>query len=73
MQNIKRTQDDFYRESKRLRKEVLQMADSLKNSPTYEQLLARVQKAISLMQLRMPLPEIYLDSFRKQNIWDGDP
>ena len=33
MQNIKRTEDDFYRESKRLRKEVLQMADSLKNSP----------------------------------------
>ena len=33
MQNIKRTEDDFYRESKRLRKEVLQMADSLKSSP----------------------------------------
>ena len=33
MQNIKRTQDDFYRESKRLRQEVLKMADSLKTSP----------------------------------------
>ncbi len=33
MQNIKRTEDEFYRESKRLRKEVLQMADSLKSSP----------------------------------------
>ena len=33
MQNIKRTQDDFYRESKRLRKEVLKMADSIKTSP----------------------------------------
>jgi hypothetical protein len=33
MQNEKRTADDFYRESKRLRKEVLQMADALKYSP----------------------------------------
>ena len=33
MQNKKRTADDFYRESKRLRKEVLQMADALKYSP----------------------------------------
>ena len=33
MQNEKRTVDDFYRESKRLRKEVLQMADALKYSP----------------------------------------
>ena len=33
MQNEKRTADDFYRESKRLRKEVLQMADALKNTP----------------------------------------
>ena len=33
MQNEKRTADDFYRESNRLRKEVLQMADALKYSP----------------------------------------
>ena len=33
MQNEKRTADDFYRESKRLRKEVLQMADALRYSP----------------------------------------
>lgn len=33
MQNKKRTEDDFYRESKRLRKEVLQMADTLKQNP----------------------------------------
>ena len=33
MQNKKRTEDDFYRESKRLRKEVLQMADALKEEP----------------------------------------
>ena len=33
MQNEKRTADDFYLESKRLRKEVLQMADALKYSP----------------------------------------
>ena len=33
MQNEKRTADNFYRESKRLRKEVLQMADALKYSP----------------------------------------
>ncbi len=33
MQNKKRTKDDFYRESKRLRLEVLQMADSLKSKP----------------------------------------
>lgn len=34
MQN-KRTEDDFYRESKRLRKEVLQMADALKHNPMH--------------------------------------
>ena len=33
MQNKKRTEDDFYRESQRLRKEVLQMADALKEEP----------------------------------------
>ena len=33
MQNKKRTEDDFYRESKRLRMEVLQMADALKEEP----------------------------------------
>ena len=33
MQNEKRTADDFYRESNRLRKELLQMADALKYSP----------------------------------------
>ena len=31
--NKQRTEDDFYRESKRLRKEVLKMADSLKCNP----------------------------------------
>ena len=36
MQNKKRTEDDFYRESKRLRMEVLQMADALaKDIPSY--------------------------------------
>ena len=33
MQNKKRTEDDFYRESKRLRMEVLEMAESLKAEP----------------------------------------
>jgi hypothetical protein len=33
MQNKKRTEDNFYRESKRLRMEVLQMADALKKEP----------------------------------------
>ena len=33
MQNNKRTEDDYYLESKRLRKEVLQMADALKSKP----------------------------------------
>ena len=33
MQNKKRTEDYFYRESKRLRMEVLQMADALKEEP----------------------------------------
>jgi hypothetical protein len=33
MQNKKRIEDDFYRESKRLRMEVLQMADALKEEP----------------------------------------
>ena len=31
--NMKRTQDDFYIESKRIRSEVLQMADALKGKP----------------------------------------
>ena len=35
MQNKKRTEDDFYRESKRLRMEVLQMADALKEEPMH--------------------------------------
>ena len=33
MQDKIRTEDDFYRESKRIRKEVLQMADTLKYKP----------------------------------------
>ena len=33
MQDKKRTEDDFYRESRRLRKEVLEMADALKYNP----------------------------------------
>ena len=33
MQNNKRTEDDYYLESKRLRKEVLQIADALKSKP----------------------------------------
>lgn len=32
---MKRTQDDFYKESKRIRSEVLQMADKLKDHPLH--------------------------------------
>ena len=33
MKTIKRTQDDYYKESKRLRQEVLELAELLKNHP----------------------------------------
>ncbi len=35
MKDLERTQDDYYKESKRLRQEVLELAEHLKNNPMH--------------------------------------